>query len=118
MYIGKKIKIKDKLYNIKVGTYKNGRLRIKYIDKKESHDITVNIDDAYLMKDHIFLDPSIMGNGIYKELKKNKIVKEIVGILNSQYVEVPIAQVNMGILRNYDKNGVKYFLNKEVMDEE
>lgn len=118
MYIGKKIKIKDKLYSLKVSTYQNGRLRLKYFDKKESHDITTNIDDAYIRKEHIFLDPVIMGNGIYKELKKNKIIRQIVGILNNQYVEIPIAQLNMGILRNYDKCGVRDFLNKGVMDEE
>lgn len=107
----KKIKLNNKLYNIVVDTYPNNRIWLKYKNKDEEHDLTINLDDTFLDSGHVFLDPTIKTNGILKEIKKKKIIKEICGFLNYQYVDIPIAILNMGILRKYDNAGVdKHFL--------
>ena len=41
-----------------------------------------------------------------KQLKQTRIIKDICGVINYNYVDVPIAILNMGILRTYDHNGV------------
>ena len=41
-----------------------------------------------------------------KVLKKTRIIKSVCGITNYGYVPVPVAKVNMGILKQYDFNGV------------
>ncbi len=68
--------------------------------------------DVYLDNGKIFLDPFIKNNGIMKQLKKTRIIKDICGVINYNYVDVPIAILNMGILRNYDYNGVNKHLNE------
>lgn len=103
----KKIKFNNKSYYIGVYTYHNGRVRLKYEDNKECHDITLDLADAYLDKGKVFLDPFIKNNGLLKVLKKNRIIKDICGVMNYNYVDIPIATLNMGILRQYDNNGVE-----------
>ena len=107
--IRKKIKFNSKIYNIKVSHYHNGRLRLKYINKSESHDITININTAYLDDGKVFLDPYVVNNGLINILKKAKIIKEITGFAPFNNIEVPVAIVNMGILKEYDKFGVNNY---------
>ena len=38
-------------------------MRLKYQNKKESHDITLNLN-TYIDNIHVFLDPAIEKNGI------------------------------------------------------
>lgn len=111
MIIGK-IKINNRLYNIIVDTYPNNRIWLKYKNKNEEHDITINLEDAFIDNGHVFLDPKVKTNGILKELRKKRIIKEICGVLNYNYVDVPIAILNMGILRKFDNAGVKKHLVK------
>lgn len=115
MSIRKKVKFKGIQYNIGVYTYHNGRIRLKYENKQESHDITLNLDDSYLDDGHVFLDPFILKNGFIHVLKKSRIIREITGMSFYNYVEVPIAKLNMGKLREFDKLGVKKHL-EERMD--
>lgn len=114
IYIGRKrIKLKGKNYFISVYTYYNNRIRLKYETNKESHDITLDLKDTYLDNaNKVFLDPFIMSNGLYKQLKKTRIIREICGSTNYNYVEVPIAILNLGILRQYDANGLKKHVEK------
>ena len=65
----KKIKINNKLYNIVVDTYPNNRIWLKYKNKNEEHDLTINLEDAFIDAGHVFLDPVVKTNGILKELK-------------------------------------------------
>lgn len=118
MNIRKKIiKLQGKNFNIGVYTYDNGRIRLKYENSIESHDITVNIDDAYIDKGKIFLDPFIKNNGILKQLKKKRIIKDICGSFYHNGIEIPIANLNMGILRQYDCYGVAKHFEKVGFDE-
>ena len=55
-------------------------MRLKYQNKKESHDITLNLN-TYIDNIHVFLDPAIEKNGILKQLKKKRIIKEITGYI-------------------------------------
>ena len=48
-------------------------MRLKYQNKKESHDITLNLN-TYIDNIHVFLDPAIEKNGILKQLKKNSLI--------------------------------------------
>lgn len=114
MYIDKrkKIKYKGKSYSIKVDTYPNDRICINLINKNDIKELTINLKDEYLENGKIFLDPAIKTNGLVKELKKTRIIKDICGILNYNYVNVPIATLNMGILRKYDNIGVSNYLDK------
>ena len=107
--IRKKIKFDGKQYNIGVYYYCDGRMRLKYINKSECHDITVDLTDTFLEDGKVFLDPFIVQNGLIKVLIKNRIIRDVTSI-NYNYVEIPIAKVNMGILKQYDKNGVYKYL--------
>ena len=110
MIIRKKVKFNGKQYNIGVYTYHNGRIRLKYESKNESHDITLNLEDAYLDDGKVFLDPFILKNGFIHVLKKSRIIREITSMGFYNYIEVPIAKLNMGKLREFDSYGVKKHL--------
>lgn len=114
MPIRKKIKFDNKQFNIGVYTYYNGRMRLKYENKNECHDITLNLKNDYIEDGKIFLDPAIMQNGLIYVLKRNRIIKEITGFSYFNNIEVPIARVNMGKLREFDKYGVKKHLREKV----
>jgi len=113
----KTIKLKDKNYNIGVYTYSNGRMRLKYENSTECHDITLNLEDVYIDNGKVILDPFIQNNGLLKILKKTRIIKEICGTVNYNYVDVPVAILNMGILRRYDYDGVNNHLSKVMAHE-
>lgn len=88
-------------------------MRLKYFNKHECHDITINLKDTFLDDGKVFLDPFIVKNGLINILIKNRIIRDVT-IINHNYVDIPIAKVNMGILKLYDKIGVfKYLNNKE-----
>lgn len=117
MFIRKKIKVKGKSYYISVYTYYNGRIRLKYENSTESHEITLDLKDIYLDDGKVFLDPEIKNNGILKELKKTRIIREICGFINHNYIDIPIAILNIGILRKFDANGVRKHLKKVAYNE-
>lgn len=108
----KKIKLGKGYYNIIVNTYNNNRIRLSYINNKERHDLTINLEDVYLDDGRVFLDPVVKKDGILKELKKKRIIKDICGVINYNYIDIPIATLNMGILRKYDNAGVNNHLQK------
>ena len=108
----KKIKLSKGYYNIIVSTYNNNRIRLSYINNKERHDLTINLEDVYLDDGRVFLDPVVKKDGILKELKKKRIIKDICGVINYNYMDIPIATLNMGILRKYDNMGVNNYLQK------
>lgn len=112
--IGKKVKFNNKLYNIKVYTYSNGRIRLRYENKSESHEITINLEDSYIDDGKVFLDPFILKNGFIHVLKKYRIIKDITGMGFYNYIEVPIAKLNMGKLREFDNYGVKKHLSERM----
>lgn len=87
-------------------TYPNKRMCLSLRNKNDIKEITINLNDAYLDKGHIFLDPNVKDNGILKSLKKSRIIKKITGMSYYDYVAIPIVIVNMGILKQYDYKGV------------
>lgn len=88
-------------------------MRLKYYNRTESHDLTINLKDTYLDEDKIFLDPYVIKSNLINVLKKGRIIRCITGINYFNNIEIPVAQVNMGILRSYDKIGVKNYLNSK-----
>ena len=112
--IRKKVKFNNKLYNIKVYTYSNGRIRLRYENKSEGHEITINLEDSYIDDGKVFLDPFILKNGFIHVLKKYRIIKDITGMGFYNYIEVPIAKLNMGKLREFDNYGVKKHLSERM----
>lgn len=105
------------MYNISVYSYDNGRIRIKYENQKESHDLTLNLKDVYLEDSKVFLDPFIQKNNLLKDLKKSKIIKEVNQIINYNYIDIPVATLNMGILRRYDSIGVNNYIKRKIYGE-
>lgn len=103
----KKIKLFNTYYYIQVGTYDNNRLSIHLVNKNEKHNITLNLKDEYIEDGRVFLDPLIKDNGVLKELIKLKIIREVCSVINYNYVDIPIATFNIGILRKYDPEGVE-----------
>lgn len=89
-------------------------MRLKYENKNESHDFTLNLDDAYIEDGKVFLDPIVLKDGFINILKKNRIIREVTGIEYYNYVEIPIAKINMGILREFDNYGVKKHLSERM----
>ena len=108
----KKIKLNDKTFFISVYTYYNNRIHLKYENSVESHDITLNLKDVYIDNDKVLIDPNIEKIGLLKQLKKARIIREICGSFNYNYVEIPVAILNMGILRQYDNIGVSNHLKR------
>lgn len=90
---------------------------MKYENKKESKDITLDLKDVYLDKGKVFIDPFIKNNGFLKALRKNRIIRDVCGVINYNYIDIPIATLNMGILRQYDNNGVEKHLKEVTKDE-
>lgn len=88
-------------------------MRLKYYSKSESHDLTIDLKDSYIEDDKVFLDPFVVKSGFINVFKKTRIIRCITGISYYNYVEVPVAKINMGILRKYDKNGVKNYLDNK-----
>lgn len=81
-------------------------MKLTISNKKQEIEITIDLNDAYLDKGHVFLDPEIKENGILKALKKSRILRQIDGTLCYNYKLIPIALLNNGILRTYDYSGV------------
>lgn len=102
----KRLKWNNKIWNVDVLTYPNKRMCLSLRNKNDTKEMTIDLNDVYLDKGHIFLDPNVKDNGILKVLKKSRIIKNITGMSYYDYVAVPIAIVNMGILRQYDYKGV------------
>lgn len=113
MFINRKIKLLNKYYEIKVSTYKNNRICIRLQNKIEMHYITLDLKDQYLDDGCIFLDPLLINNGVIKELIKYKIIKEINCFINYNYVDIPVATYNIGVLRKYDNKGVMAHLKRK-----
>lgn len=102
----KKLKWNNQLWNLDVKLYSDKRVCLILNNKKETKEITIDLIDSYLDYGHIYLDPNTKDNGILNLLKKNRIIKNISGMTYYNYLSVPVAEINMGILRNYDYNGV------------
>lgn len=52
-----------------------------------------------------------------KVLRKNRIIKDICGVINYNYVDIPVATLNMGVLRKYDNNGVEKHIDEVAKHE-
>lgn len=72
----------------------------------------MDLPDAYIDNGKVFIDPYFKSNSLLKQLKKNRIIKEVCGVYNYNYVDIPMAKLNMGILRKYDNSGVNKHLKK------
>ena len=90
---------------------------MKLENKKENHDITINFDDLFFNKDDVLLDPVVIQNGLLKVLKKNRIIRYVCGSTNYGYTALPIVKLNMGILKQYDYNGVIKYINSRSLSE-
>ena len=105
------------MWSVDVSSYKNNRLCLCLINKNERHEVTIDVNDLYLQKGHIFLAPETKDNGILNILKKSRIIKCITGINYYEYVSIPVALLNMGILRKYDYMGVMKYLDNMCKEE-
>ena len=106
IYIRKKLKWNNKLWNIDVKLYKDKRICLILKNKNNTKEITIDLIDCYLDYGHVFLDPNSKDNGILNVLKKARIIKNVSGMTYYNYLSIPIAQLNMGILKKYDYIGV------------
>lgn len=113
----KKLKWQGKLWSVRVSTYPSKRLCIYLINNTISKQITIDLPDAYLEQRHLFLDPQTKDNGLLQSLKKARIIRTITGLTNYNYALIPVALVNMGILKKYDNRGVVEHLNMIGSDE-
>lgn len=102
----KKLKWNNRLWYIEVKLYQDKRVCLILKNKKESKEITIDLVDSYLDYGHIFLDPTSKDNGLLNVLKKSRIIKNISGINYYNYLSIPVAQLNMGILKKYDYKGI------------
>lgn len=80
-------------------------------NKNTLKEITIDLPDLYLEKGHIFLNPDVKDNGILQLLKKTRIIRNITGISYYNYISIPVALINMGIIRKYDFKGTTEYLN-------
>ena len=108
----KRIKINGRYYYISVRSYDNNRLKLIYENNSEMHDITLDLPNTYLENGKVFLDPFLKKNGVLKQLKKKRIIREICSSTTHHSMDIPIATLNMGILREFDFRGVQDHLSK------
>jgi len=113
----KTIKFNNSTYYVGVSTYPNKRVCLTIENKKEKHYITINFDELYVNKNHVLLDPIITRNGLLRILKKKRIIKSIYGATNYGHVPIPIAEINLGILKRYDYLGVMEYLDNGGINE-
>ncbi|MBO5096453.1 MAG: hypothetical protein J6B98_06230 [Bacilli bacterium] len=67
----------------------------------------------FLEKGKILIDPFLEKNGLLSVLLKDRIIKDIIYITYN-YMDIPVAKLNMGVLKQYDKYGVlKYLEDRE-----
>lgn len=88
---------------------------ITLYQKKRKYELSLDLEDAFIQERHIFLNPEVEKNGLLKVLKKYRIIKSIDGVLYYNCNSIPIAMLNTGILKSYDKNGTIESLNKIAM---
>lgn len=48
-------------------------MRLKYYNKSESHDLTMDLKDSYIEDDKVFLDPFVVKSGFINVLKKHEL---------------------------------------------
>ena len=82
---------------------------LKYYNYNEVHEITMDLGKFSIQEDVIYLDPFLVENGFIRVLIKNKIIKEVTGMAFYGNVEVPVCKINMGILRDFDKSGMRKY---------
>ena len=89
MPIRKKIKFDNKQFNIGVYTYYNGRMRLKYENKNECHDITLNLKDDYIGLAHY--RRHFKGSKVNKKDLVNSVItlKEVDKIFSNVDIIVP-----------------------------
>lgn len=110
MFIKKKIKYNNELYNISVKVYPSKRLCLFLINKHNKIEVTIDLPDTKISDGLILIDPNVANTNLINVLKKIRIIKEIVSVIGYNYVCVPIARINFGKLREYDNFGTnKYF---------
>ena len=68
--------------------------------------------DKVIQDCYVFLHPVTINNGVLKALKKNRIIRDITGSCLYDNTTIPIAKVNMGILRKYDYKGVMKYVSR------
>jgi hypothetical protein len=85
-------------------------MHLYFDNKKDKIDITIDIPDLDIHNGNIFLEPTLLNSGMLSGLKKAKIINRIIGVINYNYVDIPIAILNMGKLRKYDALGVSKHL--------
>ena len=88
-------------------------MKIICSNKINSFEITINLKDKYLDDGNIFVNPMFLKYGIISILKKHKIIKEIIGIASVDNKEIPIAKINNGKLREFDRKGTNLFLERK-----
>lgn len=108
----RKIKIKGNHYRINIKTYDNNRICLICSNRNGEYEITINLKDLYLDDGRAFLNPDVKKNGLLKELRKKRIIKEIHGTVYHDSREILIVSFNMGILRSYDNSGMNKHLNQ------
>ena len=106
----RKIKVKGNYYRLNVKIYDNNRIWLTCSNKNGDYNITINIEELYLDQGKAFLNPDVKRNGLLKELKKKRIIREICGITYYNSKEILIASFNMGILRCYDNAGMNNYV--------
>lgn len=107
----RKISLNNINYILLVSTYDNDKIKISLKNKDNIIDVTINLD-VYLDNNHVFINPKIKRNGLLKELKKKRIIKEINDSIIYNNLEIPIATLNLGVIRKYDNKGVNNHFNK------
>lgn len=89
--------------------YPNDKIYLKCENDKQSYDITLNLKNIYVDEDKVLLNPIIINNGLLRKLMKARIIKEICSFTTYDGINIPIAKLNMGILKKYDSIGVKKY---------
>ena len=102
------INIQSNAYEVKpvLGRYGNGRVSIQLVIKETYEPLltcTVNLPDHPLKKEEAFIKNWSENKGVLRWMKKNNLIKEIIGYQKTGYVKAPKVKLNMKKLKEKEE---------------
>ncbi len=97
----------------------NERLAILAYTKDDLYgDITINLNGYSIEKDEGFINSITKDSGLEAKLKKEGIIKEVIGTVNSNMGKYDLVVFDFKKLIEYDPIGMKKFTNTLESEEE
>lgn len=102
----RKIKLGNSFYKLCVSIYPDNRMCLKLKNKSNIYEVTQYLPDVEIGTGDILINPTMEELGIIRLLKKHRIIRKVISVINYDYASIPLVKINMGKLKEYDLSGV------------